>query len=351
MGKYSSFILGDGQDSQQEIAEKTPMGAWSSFILGDTGETGSGSSTDALNTRLQFKADLVRKLDYIREKASDKDNFDIGGGVKASEALKFVNSSAFNSDDVQRMAPLIQSIDAAHKSVADKRNILEVGADAFKRGYLAAGVNMAMLPTSLKPGKLDDADIENLKNLSAVGKDYETRNAPRSVGGVQEIMAADGIGEKASKALRFGIESIAENAPQMAASIGVSAAAGILGGPGAAGAVASATGAGIGSIPMNYREAVEGQLDNGLELDRRYALAQTAGYSAIDSVLSVEKMAGGVISQVFKKTAAQAGRKAFMGTMRKVAGRTGVAMLEEGSNELAESAGVARGIRYLQTGS
>jgi hypothetical protein len=344
MSFYSSLLTGGtNEEDQKPIAQGSGGGFYSSILDGGQEEE---QPQETMDTRLKFKDDLVRKLDYIREQSPDKDSFDIGGGVKASEALQFVNSSAFNSDDMQRMAPLIQSIETAHKAVADKRNILEVGADAFKRGYVSTGAQLAQAGISLKPSELTEVDKEQLQNLQGVSKNYELEKAPRAVGGLKDVAAGVGMGDKASRFLRFGVESISENLPRMAGAIAGGIGGGIVAGPVGAGA-----GAAIAGFGQNLGEAVSDQVDEGQDLNRGLAFGQAAGYSAIDSVLSVEKMAGGIISQVFKKSATSAGRKAFVGTLKAV-GKTALkGGVEEAINEPAQSQIVGRLRRYLQTGS
>lgn len=298
-----------------------------------------------LKNRLSYKDQLISKLNYIRDNSKQKEAHDIGEGIQVADALKEVNSTNFNKADITAMKPFIDAIETSYKALADKRNILEVGADAFSRGYVGTGAQLAQAGIALK-SDLSEADKELLGNLQQVGSDYETRKAPRAVGGLKDVMAGDGVGDKASRFLRFGVESISENLPRMAGAIAGGIAGGIIAGP-----VGAGVGAGMAGFSQNLGEAVSDQVGEGQDLSLGLALAQATGYSAIDSVLSVEKIAGGVISQALKKPAVSAGRKAFMGTAGAVAKSALKAGAAEAINEPAQSQIVGRMRRFLQTGS
>lgn len=294
-----------------------------------------------LEASLDFKQDLLNKLDYIRKESKGKKDSDVilADGTTLADAYAGLNTTAFDSagDDVKKAASEI--VNNAYTAKQKDRSLFGgVLRDALKRGVNQAATGIAQAGIGYKPGELTDENKAMIVDLNKASTEYATVNAPKRVSGLQDV---DGISDLAA----FAIESIAENAPRAAVSVSGSVIGGIVAGP-----VGAAAGAGVGGFTLNYAEALDDQAKEG-RIHRGYAAGQGAAYSAIDVLMSPEKLLGGTLSQLLKKTVMQQSKDEFIDTGMKVLRKTLASGALGGAGEALQSQVGGRGIRYLQTGT
>lgn len=292
---------------------------------------------DFLRSRLDTKQTLLEKLDTLKQRKGL--DAQVADGMSVGDLYAQVDDSRFNTAPDTVVKKANELVDTAFNQEKNDRWLLGgVLRDALKRGWRQAGSGAASALIGLKPGELDAGDKDTLAALKQDADAYAQNVAPRQSGSLRDV---NGVGS----AVAFAVESIAENIPRSIPAIAGGVVGGIVGGP-----VGAAVGTGAMGFGQNYGEAIQDQVDEGV-MDRRYALAQGVGYSVVDSLFSAEKMFGGMMGSMLKKSASEIAKKEFIDSGKKVLFKALMAGGEEAINEPLQSGVVGRARRWAQTGT
>jgi len=289
--------------------------------------------TDFANQRLKARDRMIGQLDYIEKRKVDGID-----GFKIGDIRKSLMSNDFLATDDAVLGNVAGIIEDAYDKAQKGRGLGAVSADALKRGYRSTGTMLYTGAKMYKPGQLSEEDKALMRAAVQAGEEADIQT-PRKAGSIKDVKGAGDF-------LTYAAESMLENAPRMMGSTAAGLAGGLIGGP--AGAAAGVFAAGL---PLNTGEAVGDIVSEGRNLDRGFAIAQGAGYSALDAAFGGEVSMARVLSSSLRKTAAQSAKKSFVHSV-KTAGRE---ILKEGLGEAvtepAQSQIIGRGVRLAQTGS
>lgn len=321
----------------------------------------SSAAQKRLGDRLSLSDKLEKMASFVADETDGDENLkaDHDFAVRARDVLS-THKTNFASLSDEQVNALSDGIQRRYDEASKRRGHLETAWDALKRGYWSTGNMIYQGGMMLKPGGLTQEDDDKVRGSMKADEDMRLE-MPQKIGGVENIHS---VGD----AMDWFLESVGENVARSAAAMGLTTA-------GAMAAPALGVSAGVGAIimgtagtmAMNTGEAVQDQMDENrndgdIRNSRGWALAQGLGYSLLDGAFGVSAWGAKLWSEMLRKAGvgklvkgatvdqiADTARKASVGKMAKEVLAHGV--VGEGLQEVAQSQGVGRGIRYLQTGS